>query len=99
MCLQCIPRGRLLQPRQGGTAEVGSGCSRQERLLVQPSPDQAPKISFRPSTILSSSSGETRPILFLRRSRERVRTWLTFTQDRFGSSSLVSSTVRGKPAF
>ncbi len=39
------------------------------------------------------------PILRLRRSVERVRTWLIFTQEGFGSLALSSLKVSGKPAF
>jgi hypothetical protein len=46
----------------------------------------------------STSSGERRPRRPPRRSVDRVRTWLIFTQDRFGSWAEAISRVSGKPA-
>lgn len=57
-----------------------------------------PRISFRPSSSRSSSSGETRPILLPILSTDSVRTWLIFTHDCLGSLTEVSSSVRGNPA-
>ena len=57
-----------------------------------------PMISFRPSTIWSSTSGETLVIRAPRRSVERVLIWLILTQDCFGKRLSASSRVRGKPA-
>jgi hypothetical protein len=45
----------------------------------------SPTISFRPSTTCDSSSRETRPRRAPIRLTDKVRTWLIFTHERFGS--------------
>ena len=54
---------------------------------------QAPKISFKPSKISSSSSGEACPRHRPIRSTAKVRIWLIFTQERLaaGTRSTASS--------
>lgn len=56
-------------------------------------------ISLSPSRTRASSSGESLPSRFPRRSVESVLIWPIFTHERFGSRTERSSSVNGNPAF